>query len=443
LRKRFWQIGLGLLLFITTAAAMNRFEAPDRAVSRKSAGHDFLAFYAAGTFVRTGRSADLYDLPAIKAFEHEVVDREGLELKPDDFGPYWNPPIFAWVFAPLSLLSYHAAWTIWTGINLIAFASAMAILCSIVARAPRPCSSGSKKSMGEAPLPQVDWRTWALVPLLTAVSMPFIQALGHGQNTCISLLILSATVALWRKDRAIAAGAVAGLLFYKPQLGAVIAAAVVLTCGWRALGGLAITGSAMLATTLITLPGTLSDFLHRLPANVIWMQVDHRYLWDRHVTLKAFWRLLIQGFAIGDLTPLTRTLYFTSFAALAALLFVTIWKRRSDSAARDGVIAATIATMPLLMPFYFDYDLLLLSVAAALLARQQLDAATKTDRRLLAGWIALFAWMVINPGVTARTHVNGTVILLALVATMMIARLKKQASPAVATIEAQPMLRAA
>src|SRR5215211_426637 len=99
---------------------MNFTQGGDRSVSRKSAGHDFLAFYAAGTFVRTGRSHQLYDLPAIKTFEREVIAREGLELRGDDaFGPYWNPPLFAWVFAPLSRLSYSAAWLVWTGANLL------------------------------------------------------------------------------------------------------------------------------------------------------------------------------------------------------------------------------------------------------------------------------------------------------------------------------------
>src|SRR5437764_277736 len=59
--------------------------------------------------------------------------------------------------------------------------------------------------LGAAPL-LLDWKTWALVPLLMAVSMPFIQAIGHGQNTCLSLLIVAATVKLWRKDCAVAAG---------------------------------------------------------------------------------------------------------------------------------------------------------------------------------------------------------------------------------------------
>ena len=78
----------------------------------------------------------------------------------------------------------------------------------------------------------------ALVPLLVVISMPFVQAFSHGQNTFTSLLFLSITVALWRGERKFLAGIVGGLLFYKPQLGAVVAAALVLDLGWKSFAGL-------------------------------------------------------------------------------------------------------------------------------------------------------------------------------------------------------------
>jgi len=422
---------------------MNGFQPADKTVTRKSAGHDFLAFYTAGTFVRTGRADQLYDLPAVKAFQHDLVQREGLELRGEDaFGPFWNPPLLAWVFVPLSRLSYPAAWNAWTGINLMCFAGAMGILCSIVARASGPCSP----DMGETPmLLKNDWRTWALIPLLTTISMPFIQALGHGQNTCISLLLLSGTIAFWRGGRAIAAGAVAGLLFYKPQLAAVVAGAIVLTLGWRAIVGLAITGSAMLIATLLTLPGTLQAFLHRLPENIAWMQIEHRYLWERHVTLKAFWRLLFQGYAIGDLTPITRVAYLITTLAAGVCLLAAILKLRREVAMRDRLIALTIVTMPLLMPFYFDYDLLLLSAAASLVAREHLASGEPIARRMLAGWAILFAWTIFNPAVAGATHVNGTVLALVGLSGMMMRQAMKTRPVAVTTtIESPPQpIRAA
>jgi hypothetical protein len=261
--------------------------------------------------------------------------------------------------------------------------------------------------------------------LLILTCPPLIQALGHGQNTCISLLLLAITVTLWQSDRAMLAGAAAGLLFYKPQLGAIVALALVLSLGWRPLAGLAMTGTALLLTTLIALPSTLSTFLQRLPGNIAYMQVEHRYYWDRHVTLKAFWRLLLQGYDAGDLTPLTRVLYFASIAVVASLLLVTIWKLRGDRASRDRLIAMTIVAMPLLMPFYFDYDLLLLAAAGVLTAREVMDSQQPLSKWLLTTWIALFFWTMFNPAIAGRFHVNGSVILLTTLTGLLIARARK------------------
>ncbi len=424
-------------------------QAGDQSMSRKSTGHDFLAFYTAGQFVRTGRSIDLYNLPAVQAFQREVVAREGIDLvHANDFGPFWNPPIFAWVFAPLSALPYPTAGTVWTVINLICLAGAMTILCRIVGG---------------------DFKTWALVPLLTMTSMPFLQSIGHGQNTCISLLLLAGTVALWRRQprglavspepvsekglgrdaqatkTSLAAGIVCGLLFYKPQLGTIVAAGLILSLGWRALAGLAITGSAMLLINLITLPGTLTAFLKQLGPNIAYMQIERPYHWERHVTLKAFWRLLLQGHDIGPLWTITNILWIaTTLALLAGVAFVALKLRRNDdSISPDRVISLTILAMPLLMPFYFDYDLLLLAVPAALIARERLETG-QADRRLTIAWCVLFGLMMINSPIGAMTRVNGTVILMMTIATILIARsLRKPEMARIELSQTEPLRAAA
>src|SRR5213082_1083303 len=105
--------------------------------------------------------------------------------------------------------------------------------------------------------------------------------MSHAQNTCMSLLILCATVTLWRRcsgqttrgrgdaktrgkkiapdpifDPSLsasprtgvfpfAAGLTGGLLIYKPQLAAVLAMVMVLDLGWRAAAGFAISAFAL------------------------------------------------------------------------------------------------------------------------------------------------------------------------------------------------------
>lgn len=421
LAKRLWLAGVALAIFLLTCIIANNFVSPDKRLTTRSAGHDFLAFYTAGTFLRDGRVADLYKPSAVQSFEQQLAQQEHLELG-KGFGPYWNPPVFAWLFVPLASLSYTAAWWTWFAINLTCAAAALSILCLIVTRASSPCSHPSARHNVQPTAS--NWRTWALVPLLTCTSLPFIMALGHGQNTCISLLLLSAVVWFWRKNQGIPASLICGLLSYKPQLAAVIAGMLVLTQGWRAILGLAITGITLLTLSALTLPGATHDWTTRLPALVKYMQIDHRYMWERHVTLKAFWRLLLQGYDIGNSSKPAVVAWLISIAALCFGMTFAVARTLLQHASRDRLIAATIASMPLLMPFYFDYDLLLLSVAAVLVARQAITAGsfTRQDKLQLSLWTALFFWMFINPFVAGQTHFNGTVLLLAALSGMLIAK---------------------
>jgi hypothetical protein len=440
LRKRLWQGGGALLTLVLTFTIGNVFMSPDKAVNSQMLGHDFLAFYTAGTFARLGKFDLLYDLGAVREAEHSVARKNDLEIG-KSFGPFWNPPFYAWLFAPLSALPYEQALTLWTLINLTCLAIAVILLIrmlpAIVARPPPM----NKLSQGKAPAPvefKRNWRNWALVPLLICVSMPFVQAISHGQNTFMSLMLLTLVVTAWRKQMPIAAGLACGLLFYKPQLAAVVAGMLVLSLGLRVCLGLGFMAGTWLLIMARTMPDALGNYLARLPLNLRYMQIEQAYLWERHVTLKAFWRLLLQGRDAGEIGGLVWLLTFASVCVIAMGLIGAWWRTRKPgiddvwtcetrSAARDRLIGATIVAMPLLMPFYFDYDLLLLAVPAILLAGEisTLPPGATLDRlhRMLVGtWIALYLWLMVNPPLASASSVNVSVILLTTVCSLTILR---------------------
>ncbi len=66
--------------------------------------------------------------------------------------------------------------------------------------------------------------------------------------------------------------------------------------------------------------------------------------------------------------------------------------------------------MPLMMPYYMDYDLLLLAIPAVLFACEWISRgdvpAPISDRWLLGAWVALFALTEFNPGVAGEIRVN-------------------------------------
>jgi hypothetical protein len=429
--KRLWLAACGIAVFLATVWSAHALFPPP-GPKEPGFGLDFIAFYTAGSFVREGRTSELYNLDSVHQFQRELAAKNHFEIG-HSYGPWWNPPFYALVFSPLSRLPYPTASAIWIGINLACFAAALVLLCSWVPK-------------------QLSWKSRALVPVLVVLSAPFILAVSHAQNTCTSLLLLTLTVTLWRaagsgdrsKSLAFFTGLVGGLLFYKPQVAALVAAMLVLDLGWRALAGYSVTGIALLVTNLIALPGTLDDYLHRLPVNVQSFQTGTVYPWEQHVTLKAFWRLLLQGHSLGDAAPLVVALTTTSALAVGLPLLRQAWLLRTSAVSekielsalrRDRLIAATIAAAPLLMPFYFDYDLLLLAVPAVLVAaewagrdRHRLDM---TDHRLLTFAAALYCWQMINTDVGEKIHLNGAVALLACVATLLIARVHQMRAPSV------------
>ena len=345
---------------------------------RGKVGLDFIAFYTAGRFVREGKTNDLYDIHKVQVFQKELARQNGVDLG-SAVGPWWNPPFYAWVFVPLAHLSYRPAIAVWVWFNVGCAAVAVALLCRLMIQNIRRPALLTLESNPDASLPSMDWRTWALLPVLTLMSVPFIHALSHGQNTCTSLLIITVGVLFWRKGYALLAGMILGLMFYKPQLAAVISVILVLNLGFRALAGLAVTGVVLLAASL-ALPGSIDHFLHQMPRNLHLVQCEVTYLWDRHVTFKAFWRLLLQGSRAGDPKWYVSGLSGICSGAVGLYLIRAALRLRRDSAAatethstetsirRDRLIAATIAATPMIVPFYFDYDQLLLAIPAVLFA---------------------------------------------------------------------------
>jgi hypothetical protein len=404
-----------MVLLVATFLVVNEWLPKDKALSRGDLGHDFLAFYSAGTFAREGNFAGMYDMHAVAEFEFGIARQIHLKLAPG-FMPWWNPPFAAIPMEPLSMLPYHQAQVVWLGINLFCCAIAMVLLVRVL------------KASGAT-----DWRIWGLAPALTAVSMPFIMSLTHGQNTGVSLLLLTIVVVLWRARRAFAAGAVCGLLFYKPQLGALVAVAMLLRLGWRSMVGVACTGLVLLIATLVALPGALSAFIYKMPVNLVQFQEGSQYYWERHVTFKALWRLMIQGHEKGATATSVVVLWSACVAVLAVGLLLVLCRDRVKSSDRepiaatveDRAIAATILCSPLLMPFYFDYDLLLLAIPAVLFAAERIrlhQISNSWDRWTTLAWVLMAAYMLVHPHVADATNIHGNAILLACGATVTVLR---------------------
>jgi len=407
LRKALWMSAATMGVLLTMVVALNVRTGQVGEFGWRGLGHDFRVFYIAGTLARTGRASELYDMQRIWTLEQQLVAENRLVMGPG-MGPWWNPPHAALMMAPISCLNYPAALAVWLGLNLAAFGLSAILLVKMF---PRGTS----------------WKTWALAPVIMAVSMPFVQAITTGQNTPVTLLLLCATVTLWRAGRSYWAGVVCGLLAYKPQHCALIGAVLVVNRGWPAALGLATTGLLTLGATLTAMPTALGDFLTRLPDNLRQFHENNHYMWQRQITCKGFWRLLIQGRQAGPTALSVTLLCIASWVALARLLAKAIWPVRktarptADSV--DRLIAATIAATSLLMPFYYDYDLLLMAVPAVLSAgywRQQSGAVEERWSWRVAAWGALFLSLYGQALMAGQLRFNVTAAVVAWIALLSI-----------------------
>jgi hypothetical protein len=189
---------------------------------------------------------------------------------------------------------------------------------------------------------------------------------------------------------------------------------------------LAVTGFTLLSINVVALPGTLGPFLHNVPASLHYLQSERDYFWQRHVTLLAYFRLAAQGHLIGPISRLTMALWLSIEIPLAAALLwcaVRMYRFRPalSEGALDRFIAATLVCSPLLMPFYFDYDLLLLAIPATLIAVEALRTHA-LDRRVLLTFSALYIVTFVAIGIANATNMQPTTVVLMLLAGQMVAR---------------------
>ena len=438
IRKRLWQfagaIGLVMLVLLARETILRNVHAPHRLIL----GGDFLPVYAAGQLVREGRAAELYAMQPLADIEREIVATADLEPLPV-YGPFLNPPFFAEFYVPFASLPYRNALTLWASLNVLLFAASVALICRML-----PPGHG--------------WATWGLAVLLLLLPLPLWEAVWYQQNTFLSLFLICIIVYIWRrpinhthKYLPDPCGLLCGLLFYKPQLAVVIAVALIVTRGRRAAIGLCVTGSLLLLFTLIKMPGTIPAFVHALPPTIHWMRTALRYNWGHQSTPQSFRRLLLQGHAPGENALLPKSLAVLTAGAFAVALgrvAFGIHKRSDDPLPRDRVIAAAICSMPMLMPYYMDYDLMQLAVPATLFAAEWIRfprSITRADKLLLASWAALFLELYANPGLAAYARLNLAVPLIGLTAGLSIARCFRQ-SVATATVDrydAPPLAAAA
>ncbi len=169
-------------------------------------GPDFYSFYSgAKLYVLRGGSA-VYDLALQRQYELQVIPNS-----PDRFIvlPYFHPPYYTLLIAPLAYLDYRTAYYAMAAVNVILLGALIVMLVR-----------GSERVHG---------RSAMVAAALIGGFFPIFVTVLQGQSDLVVLVPLAAAYTAWARGRPGWAGIFSGLALAKPQL--------LLLVGQWAIGG--------------------------------------------------------------------------------------------------------------------------------------------------------------------------------------------------------------
>jgi GT2 family glycosyltransferase len=186
------------------------------------AGPDFFSFYAAARlYVERGGSA-VYDLAQQKQLELQITGQAA-----DRFIvlPYFHPPYYTLLIAPLAALSYQQAYFAMAAFNLLL---GIALIVLLV-----------RSSLS------IHGRAAFVATALIAGFFPLFVTVLQGQSDLVVLVPLAAAYAAWARGRHGWAGIFSALALSKPQLLLLIPVLFLARRAWRALAGFAAVVAAL------------------------------------------------------------------------------------------------------------------------------------------------------------------------------------------------------
>lgn len=303
--------GLGLVYMLPGEDGFNR--------AGHRFGNDFAGLYAAAALAAEGTPEQAYDEAMHRAAAERLTGAAAADL------PWFYPPVLLLALEPFAALSYPSAVLAWCLLSLMAL-----MVCGFV--------------LGLQP------RLVVLFMLMPAC----VSGLLAGQTTVLLAAFLGLGIALLRAHP-YAAGAILGLLVFKPHLAILVPIALAAGSHWRAIAGMACSAGLSIGVSIAHhgMPAWL-EFLGALPRANVYLK-SGQAPWSKMVTVYAALRE-------AGLSDTAATIAQLSVAGAAVLVLIWIC-RRSRCVGLQG--AALSVTVLLTTPYAFFYDTAVLAPLAA------------------------------------------------------------------------------
>ena len=333
-------------------------------------GPDFFSFYsAAKLYVLKGGSA-VYDLALQRQFELQVTGQP-----PDRFIvlPYYHPPYYTLLIAPLAALSYRQAYYAMAAFNLLLAAALVVLLVW-----------NSLRIHGRAAI---------VAAALIAGFFPLFVTVLQGQSDLVVLVPLAAAYTAWARGRHGWAGIFSALALAKPQLLLLIPVLFLARRAWRALAGFA---AVVAALGIVSVVG--------FGFSAVWGYLGAVGTWALGGTLQAGGALVYSDTAVYSLRNILEALpgggKVVALAILVLLLALVAlslsW--RPDKPRLDFALA--VAASLVLSPHQNVHDLALLVIPGFALADLSLAGQLRWPRAaavvLAAAYAAINLTLAIN-----------------------------------------------
>jgi alpha-1,2-mannosyltransferase len=324
----------------------------------KPIGYDFITFYGASYLAGHGQPALAYNIPAIFAAEQAAVP-----ANPSVF--LWHyPPPFELIIAPLAMVPYKTALALWLGGTLTLYVLLV-------------------RKLSDHP--------WAI---LIGLAFPavFINAM-HGQNGFLNAAILGFGL-LWLDKRPWLAGALLGLMVYKPHFGVLLPFLLLAQGRWKSIAAAAASGVTLCIASFAAYGA--APWL----AFVKNLRVVSEVLEDRFLP----WHKIPSVFvAVADLGVPLKAAYAIHALVALALGVLTVWAWRRPGP-QNLKLALAVPAMLAVSPYCFDYDLVLLAIPIGILADYSLRSAAPAGTKSLL--LLAFICPIIFTSLAEHTHLH-------------------------------------
>jgi alpha-1,2-mannosyltransferase len=345
-------LAFSIVAVVTMIAATHDRLGPDK----RPLGTDFSQVWVAGLETLRGHPEEPFDLP-------RHVAEQRAEFGTDHAVYGWHyPPYFLAPAAVLAHLPYLQALLLW---QLATLALYLGVLAAITR------SGGTNLTQA----------------LIAAVAFPAVLInLGHGQNGFLTAALLGAVFLLLEKRPGVA-GALLGLLAYKPQFALALPVALLFGRHWRALAAASV---SVVVTTALTVAafglGAWRAFFESLPLTRTYVIEQGATGFEKIQSVFAAVRLM--G---GDVPTAYAFQGVVTIIALAGVALV--WS--SALPLRRKAAVAIIATL-MMTPYCLDYDMVVLAPAAAFLVVEGLERGFGAYEKSAMA-LAFFAPLIARP----------------------------------------------